>query len=112
MLLWTEIGRMSAAVAMLTLLNRWIRVKDFRCAQIAIVAMADISIRGLDEDVKSRLRLRAAAHGQSMEAEAREILANAVMEPRDKPDLFDALMRRFDELGGVTLDIPARQRTE
>ncbi len=70
--------------------------------------MADISIRGLDEDVKGKLRQRAASHGRSMEAEAREILAEAVRDPQDRPDLFDVLMARFDELGGVTLDIPER----
>ncbi len=70
--------------------------------------MADISIRGLSEDVKGKLRQRAASHGRSMEAEAREILAEAVSDPQDRPDLFDVLMARFDELGGVTLDIPER----
>ncbi len=71
--------------------------------------MAEISIRGLAEDVKGKLRQRAAAHGRSMEAEVREILADAVTDPLDKPDLFDVLMARFDKLGGVTLDIPERQ---
>ncbi len=70
--------------------------------------MADISIRGLDEDVKGKLRQRAASHGRSMEAEARAILAEAVNDPQERPDLFDVLMARFDELGGVTLDIPER----
>jgi antitoxin FitA len=34
-----------------------------------------LTIRNLDEDVKQKLRLRAASHQRSMEAEAREILA-------------------------------------
>ncbi len=70
--------------------------------------MADISIRGLAEDVKGKLRQRAASHGRSMEAEARAILAEAVSDPQERPDLFDVLMARFDELGGVTLDISER----
>ena len=36
--------------------------------------MASITIRNLPDDVKENLRLRAAAHGRSMEEEARHIL--------------------------------------
>src|ERR1700730_7736309 len=39
--------------------------------------MASITIRRLDEDLKKRLRLRAARHGRSMEDEARTILHSA-----------------------------------
>ena len=39
--------------------------------------MASITIRQLDEDLKQRLRLRAARHGRSMEDEARTILRAA-----------------------------------
>ena len=40
--------------------------------------MATLTVRGLDDDVKSGLRRLAAAHGRSMEAEARDILRAAV----------------------------------
>ena len=40
--------------------------------------MAAVSVRNLDEFVKDRLRVRAAAHGRSMEAEIRAILVEAV----------------------------------
>lgn len=36
-----------------------------------------ITIRNLDEEVKQRLRVMAATHGKSMEAEARDILTVA-----------------------------------
>lgn len=36
--------------------------------------MSSITIRNLDEDLKARLRLRAARHGLSMEQEVRNIL--------------------------------------
>ena len=36
--------------------------------------MSSITIRNLDPAVKERLRVRAAQHGHSMEAEARNIL--------------------------------------
>lgn len=41
---------------------------------------ATLTIRNLDDDVKQKLRLRAASHQRSMEAEARDILARAVNE--------------------------------
>ena len=40
--------------------------------------MASITIRNLDDDVKTRLRVRAADNGRSMEEEARLILRDAV----------------------------------
>jgi plasmid stability protein len=40
--------------------------------------MAALSIRNLPDDVRNRLRVRAAKAGRSMEAEAREILVAAV----------------------------------
>ena len=67
-----------------------------------------VSIRNLDDQVKERLRLRAARHGRSMEAEMRVILTEAVREAGDDEGLVLALMGRFAELGGVELEIPAR----
>jgi plasmid stability protein len=73
-----------------------------------VVALAAVSIRNLDERVKERLRVRAARHGRSMEAEIRAILTDAVSEPGEVPGLLDAILDRFGELGGVELDIPPR----
>lgn len=42
--------------------------------------MASITIRNLDDDIKLRLRIRAAKHGRSMEEEARAILRRAMDE--------------------------------
>ena len=70
--------------------------------------MAALSIRDLDNTVKEKLRIRAAAHGRSMEAEVRAILAEAVGEPEPSSGLFGALMDRFADLGGVDLELPAR----
>jgi len=68
-----------------------------------------VSIRNLDERVKARLRVRAARHGRSMEAEMRAILTEAVSEPEEDGGLFQALADRFGALGGVDLDIPSRR---
>lgn len=73
-----------------------------------VVPVPAVSIRNLDDRVKARLRLRAARHGRSMEAEMRVILTESVREPGDDEGLVLALLRRFAELGGVELDIPAR----
>jgi plasmid stability protein len=43
-----------------------------------------------------------------MEAEAREILTEAVREPADSAGLFTAILDRFAVLGGVDLELPAR----
>lgn len=44
-----------------------------------------LTIRNLDEEVKRKLRFRAASHQTSMEAEAREILRLALEQPTDRP---------------------------
>lgn len=71
--------------------------------------MAALSIRGLDDQVRERLRLRAAQHGWSMEAEIRAILVDAVSEPQPANQLVTALLERFGELGGVELELPQRR---
>ena len=42
--------------------------------------MAQVFIRNLDEEIKARIKRRAARHGHSMEEELRLILRNAVRE--------------------------------
>ena len=72
--------------------------------------MASITIRNLDEDVKTRLRMRAAGHGRSMEEEARLILGEAVeREVAPAKGLGTALHALFKPFGGVELDIPPRE---
>ncbi len=68
--------------------------------------MAAVSIRDLDDSVREKLRLRAARHGRSMEAEMRAILTAAVAD--EGTGLFTALADRLAQLDGVELDIPAR----
>ena len=67
--------------------------------------MASITIRNLDDSVKSKLRIRAAQHGHSMEEEARDILRAALEQERRPPiNLADAIRRRIEPLGGVDLE--------
>jgi plasmid stability protein len=67
------------------------------------IAMATLTIRNVDAGVKERLRVRAARHGRSMEAEVRSILSAAVAGDRDEPELnlAEAIRRRFAPLGGA-----------
>lgn len=72
--------------------------------------MASITVRNLDDDVKRKLRIRAAQNGCSMEAEAREILTQAVDDssvPRE--GLGTRIHRRFKAIGGVDLELPERE---
>jgi plasmid stability protein len=74
--------------------------------------MSSITIRNLDPGVKERLRVRAAQHGRSMEAEARRILQTALSGSDATParNLYDKIRGRFDPLGGVDLELPPRDQ--
>ena len=72
--------------------------------------MATLTIRNLDAALKERLRVRAAQHGHSIEAEVREILQQTLKEPgRPEVDLYQRIRSRFAPLGGVDLDLPPRE---
>jgi antitoxin FitA len=72
-------------------------------------AMASLTIRNVDAAVKERLRVRAARHGRSMEAEARTIISEAIAAENEQPEpnLAEAIRRRFAPLGGVDLELPS-----
>ncbi|MGH9783520.1 MAG: FitA-like ribbon-helix-helix domain-containing protein [Terriglobia bacterium] len=65
--------------------------------------MASVTIRGLDETTKSRLRIRAAQHGRSMEEEVRQILKLTLANPEPPRNLVQSIRARFAPLGGVEL---------
>ena len=71
--------------------------------------MASITIRNLDDEVKSKLRVRAASNGRSMEEEARTILREAVEQEASEKGLGTAIHELFKPLGGVELEIPPRE---
>ncbi len=77
--------------------------------------MATLTIRNLDEKVKRRLQVRAALNGRSMEAEARELLAELVQKAPEeaalKVGLGTAIHNLFAPLGGVELNPTPRRKS-
>jgi plasmid stability protein len=68
--------------------------------------MAQLVVRKLEQDVKTRLRQRARRHGRSMEEEARDILRNAVSSQAGAVTrLGSRIADRFARLG-LTEDFP------
>jgi len=69
--------------------------------------MATLTIRNLDDDLKSTLRVQAARHGQSMEEEARSILRQALTKAAPATRLGQRLANRFEAVA-IELTIPPR----
>ncbi|MER8899750.1 bifunctional phosphopantothenoylcysteine decarboxylase/phosphopantothenate--cysteine ligase CoaBC [Mesorhizobium sp. M0676] len=74
--------------------------------------MGTITVRNLADDVKQKLRERAAARGVSMEEEARDALAKSVLSAEagmPESETLYATIRRFVEPhGGFDIDLPER----
>ncbi len=65
-----------------------------------------LTIRNLDADVKQKLRIRAAQHQRSMEAEAREILARGVEweDVYSPPSSEEEMSARLESITGIWKD--------
>jgi plasmid stability protein len=75
-----------------------------------LVTMGSVTIRNLDDAVKTRLRIQAATNGRSMEAETREILRAALSAETGKPgNLGTTIQARFAPYGGLALMRPPRE---
>lgn len=71
--------------------------------------MATLTIRGLDENLKARLRLEAARQGYSMEETARQILRRALAGPgAEEGGLGSRVHRLFVEADAYDLKVPDR----
>lgn len=72
--------------------------------------MSSLTVRNLDESVKSSLRVRAARHGWSMEQEVRQILQQIVApEQAGQLSFAERVNRRFASLKVESLALPSRQ---
>lgn len=69
--------------------------------------MSMLTVRDLDPQIKVKLRERAARRGRSMEAEVRQILADAVAAEDSPRNLADSIFHHFAGLD-VELDLPDR----
>ncbi len=77
--------------------------------------MPELTIRNIDEELMRKLKERAARHGGTPEEEAREMLRCALAQKAvagtqaATENLWDALRRAVEPLGGVDLEIPPRE---
>jgi len=72
--------------------------------------MGSLNVRNLSEQTHKALRIRAAQHGRSVEAEIRAILDDTV-NPRERVGLGSMLTAIGRDFGGVDLAI-ARDKTQ
>jgi plasmid stability protein len=70
--------------------------------------MASLTIRGLDVETHTRLRVAAARHGRSMEAEVRAILRERFAAPEPERGLGTRIHQRFALLGATDVEWPER----
>ena len=70
--------------------------------------MASITIRNLDDDIRTRLRVQAARNGRSVEEEVRQILRKAVGLAERSRDLTSIIRSYFGPEDGVDLESPER----
>ncbi len=72
--------------------------------------MAVLTIRNVDEAIKTSLRVRAAQQGVSMEEEARRILRDVLLaRPGEQAPLGQRLLRRFGGVADGGFAPPRRQ---
>lgn len=70
--------------------------------------MATLTIRDFDDELKAALRVRAAKHGRSMEAEVRAILRSALTKPSSELGVASRIQQRFADVEDAALPLPAR----
>lgn len=71
--------------------------------------MANVNVRGLSDQTKEALRVRAAKAGMSLEAYARRALTKAALANGEQPKpLVELAEEYFGAVHGVELDLPSR----
>lgn len=72
--------------------------------------MPTLTIRNVDDALKTQLRIRAAQHGVSMEEEARRILRDALTRAGTAPvPMGQRLLSRFGTTASANFSLPERQ---
>jgi plasmid stability protein len=75
---------------------------------VEVVTMATLTIRDFDDELKAGLRVRAAKHGRSMEAEVRAILRSALTKPGSELGVARRIRQRFADVDEAVFPLPAR----
>jgi plasmid stability protein len=75
-----------------------------------VLTVATLTVRGLDDELHARLRVRAAQNGRSMEAEVREILREQLSTPAGPGGLGSRIHARAAAIGGFELELPERNQ--
>lgn len=70
--------------------------------------MATLTIRDFDDDLKAELRVRAAEHGRSMEAEVRAILRSVLTKPASGAGMGTRIRQRFAGPDDLSIEPPLR----
>ena len=73
--------------------------------------MPNLTVRNLSEETHRALRVRAARHGRSTEAEVRVILEEAVL-PKERLKIGSEIHRIAQEIGGMDELEVSRERNE
>jgi plasmid stability protein len=83
-----------------------LRYHDIEVEEMPEVPMAQFIVRHLEDDVKAKIKRRAAHHGRSMEEEIRHILRDAVKEQNQRViKLGSRIAARFARVG-LTTELP------
>jgi antitoxin FitA len=76
---------------------------------VEVSAAATLTIRGLDPETHARLRIEAARHGRSMEAEVRAILQEWLTPQNSERGLGSKIHERF---AGLEVELPVPDRVK
>ncbi len=71
--------------------------------------MGSLTIRNIEDDVKQRLRVRAAGNGRSMEEEARDILRRLLGQDPPAPNLATSIRGRMKPSARADIAIAVRE---
>ena len=71
--------------------------------------MPNLTVTGLNDEIKRELRVRATNNGRSMAAEARAILTETLIADTDERGLASAIHDLVLPYGGLEIEIPLRQ---
>ena len=86
--------------------------KELEGEKTGDASMGSLTIRNLDDEVKRRLRVRAAERGRSMEQEVRDILWASVHGTGPASDLYAAIRACVEPLGGLELVRPPMEEVK